>query len=313
MSALRLGIAGCGRIAERGYLPAVAGMPDVELVAVADPDRGRAARLAAGAGSALAYGSSEEMIAAGRLEALVVAAPAERHLEIAALAAEVGLPSLVEKPPAPDLAGARALAALDPAPALAFNRRFLQGAELAPLVPAEGWLEIDLELRFRRDGWAAHACRDEALLDAGIHLIDLAAFLSGSAPIAVRGASVAPERAELELELGRGRARIACATDRRYLERVELSDRAGRRVAGSAIGPVRARLYRLRGGEDPLVESLRLQLERFAEVVRGGDRGPLAGAEAAVTAMAAIEAARRSADLAGAEVTVGTATEAARR
>lgn len=309
---VRLGIAGCGRIAERGYLPAVAGMPDVEVVAVADPERDRARRVAAAAGPAVAFDSAAELLAAGGVDALLVATPAAAHADLAAAAAAAGVRSLVEKPPAPDLAGARALAALDPAPALAFNRRFLQGAELAPLVPAEGWLEIELELRFRRDGWAAHAARDEALLDAGTHLIDLAAFLSGSAPIAVRGASIAPERAELELELGRGRARVACATDRRYLERVELADRAGRRLARSASGPLRARLHRLRGGEDPLVESLRLQLERFAEAVRGGDPGALAGAGAGVSAMGVVEAARRSAELGGAEVTVSPAPEAAR-
>jgi predicted dehydrogenase len=313
VSSLRLGLAGCGRIAERGYAPAVAGLPGVKIVAVADPDRDRARNAAAAAGRAVAFDSVAELLGAGGVDALVVAVPAADHVAVAGLAAEAGVPSLVEKPPAPDLAGARALAALDPAPALAFNRRFLQGAELAARVPAEGWLEMELELRFRRGAWAAHACRDDALLDAGVHLVDLAAFLSGSAPIAVRDASVGAERAELELELGRARARIVCATDRRYRERVELVDRAGRRLARSTTSPGRARLHRLRGGEDPLVESLRLQLERFAEAVRGEDPGPLAGAAAGVAAMGAIEAARRSADLAGAEVTVAPAAEAAPR
>jgi predicted dehydrogenase len=302
---LRLGIAGCGRIAERGYLPAVAGMPDVEIVAVADPDRKRAGRLAASAGSALAYGSSEEMFAAGRLDALVVAVPAAAHVEIARAAAAAGLPSLVEKPPAPDLAGALALAALEPAPALGFNRRFLQGAELGPAIPTRGWLELDLELRFRGEGWAAHAGRDEALLDAGLHSIDLAAFLTGSDPIAVRRAAVGPERAELELELARGRARIACATDRSYAERVAVADRSGRALAAVRTDRARARLARLRGGDDPLVLSLRRQLAAFATRVGGGDPGPLAGPAAGVAVMRVVEAARRSAELGGAEVTVG--------
>ena len=55
----------------------------------------------------------------------------------------------------------------------------------ATAIPAEGWLELDLELRFRRDAWGAHESHDEALLDAGIHLIDLACHLTQSAPIAV--------------------------------------------------------------------------------------------------------------------------------
>jgi predicted dehydrogenase len=303
MRPLRLGIAGCGRIAERGYLPAARGLGDVEIVALAEPVVERSARLVADTGI-LSFAGVEEMVAAGGVEALVVAVPADRHLEVARAAAEGGLPSLVEKPPATDLAGALALAALEPAPALAFNRRFLQGAALAPSIPSDGWLELELELRFQRSGWGAHASDDEALLDAAIHLIDLAAFLTGSAPIAVRAAALAPERARVELELGRGRAQISCATDRPYAERVEVRDRAGRTLAASTTGRVRARMARLRGGEDPFVASIRRQLGAFAARQRGEPSSGLADAAAGVAAMATVEAARRSAELGGAEVIV---------
>ena len=307
---LALGIAGCGRIVERGYLPALLGLRGIELAAVADPDLGRAQRVLA-ATPATCFATVQEMVATARLDALVVATPVERHEEIARLAAGAGLPCLIEKPPATDLAGAAALMALDPAPWIGFNRRFLQGVALAPLVPAEGWLELDLALRFQRGGWAAHQSRDEALLDAGTHLIDLASFLAGSDPIAVRGASVGPERARLELELTRGRARIACATDRRYAERVNVRDRSGSSLAASATDGWRARLARLRGDEDPLVGSLRRQLECFAAATRGEDPGMLADARAGRMAMAVVEAARHSAELGGAEVAVALPAAAA--
>lgn len=307
---LRLGIAGCGRVAARGYAPAASGLAGVEIAAVADPDRGRAEAVAARAGGAAAFATAEELLAAGGVDALAVCAPAERHAEIAALAAGAGLPSLVEKPPAPDLEGARRVAALRPAPAIGFNRRFLQGEALRPAVPPRDWLELELELRFRRRGWGAHEARDDALLDAGAHLVDLAAFLAGSAPIAVRRAEISEERAELELELGRGRARISCATDRRYAERVEVRDGAGESLAAHRLGPLRARAASLRGSPPPLVLSLRRQLDSFARLLAGGDPGPLAGGEEGVAAMAAVEAARRSAELGGAEVTVSAPTAA---
>jgi myo-inositol 2-dehydrogenase / D-chiro-inositol 1-dehydrogenase len=306
---LRLGIAGCGRIVERGYLPAVRGIPGIELAALADPDLERAKR-SAKATEAVAFADATELIAAARVDALVVATPADLHEEIARLASRAGLPSLIEKPPAPNLAGAVALAALDPAPAIGFNRRFMQGRELLPLVPTDGWLELELGMRFRRAGWGAHLSRDEALIDAGTHLIDLACFLTGSSPIAVRNATVEAERAGLELELGRARARIHCATDRAYAEHVEVRDRSGRLVATSRTGGLRAAAGRLRGGEDPLVGSLRRQLTRFAAKARGGDAGSLADASAGVAAMAVVEAARRSAELSGAEVTVARAAAA---
>ena len=305
MSALvRLGLAGCGRIAERGYLPAARGLPGVELVAVADPDSERAGRLAAGIGGAVVYDSVERILADNRLDALLVATPAELHVETAALAAAAGLPALVEKPPALDLSGARTLTGLEPAPSIGFNRRFLQGVRLLPSVPATGWLELELELRFQRGAWGAHESRDEALLDAGIHLIDLAGFLASAQPIAVRKATVEAERADFELELGRARARIRCATDRGYAERVEVADRSGAVVAGARTGRARARIARLRGGEDPLVASLRDQLRCFADLVRGEDPGELAGPADAVAAISVVEAVRRSAELGGAEVTV---------
>lgn len=301
---LRLGIVGCGRIVERGYLAAARGLDDLVVAAVADPDLPRAEAAARAAGDAVAFAEPAAMIDAAALDCLLIAAPSALHVEPATRAAEAGLPSLVEKPPAADLAGAEALARLDPAPAIGFNRRFLQGAALSPSVPAEGWLELELEMSFRRREWGAHLSRDEALLDAGIHLIDLAAFLTRSDPIAVRHARIEPERATLELELGRARARIGCATDRRYAEAVEIRDRSGSRLAAWRTSGGRARMRRLRGGGDQLVESLRRQLVRFAAAADGGDPGALAGAEAGATAMRVVEAARRSAALDGAEVTV---------
>jgi predicted dehydrogenase len=302
--ALRLGMVGCGRLAERGYLPAVRDLAEVELVAVADPAPDRAEAVAAELGGVPAFADAAQLLAAVEVDAMLVATPATTHVETARLVSDAGLPCLVEKPPAPDLAGAVALAGLDPPLAIGFNRRFLQGRELLPSIPLEGWLELELELRFGRDAWGAHTSRDEALLDAGIHLIDLAQYLAGAAPIAVRAVAISPERAELELELARGRARLRCATDRRYGERVEVRDRAGRIVAGSGLGGLRSRLATLRGAPHPFVLSLRRQLGAFAASVRGGEAGELASADDGVAALAVVEAARTSLELGGAQVTV---------
>lgn len=305
----RLGIVGCGRIVERGYLPAALATPGTEVVAFADPSSERAwscARLwAEGSGeTAAVHADAAALLAGAAPDAVVVATPAAHHVEVAAEAAALGIPALVEKPPAPDAAGARRLAALDPPPFLAFNRRFLQGRELLPGIPADGWLELDLELRFRQDAWAAHQVRDDALLDAGTHLIDLAAHLAAAPPICVREAVVEPGRACFELELGRARARVRCATDRRHLESVTVSDRAGRRLARSRLGGIRGRAAGLRGAPHPLVLSLSRQLAALREAVLGAGPGPLAGAADGFAALAVVEAVRRSAELGGAEVIV---------
>lgn len=323
---MRLGIAGCGRIAERGYIPAALAAEGVTIAGFADPDPDRLDLCRhlweqESGGQANACTSAGELLRNEPLDLLVVATSVEHHLPLAEAAAATGLQSLVEKPPAADLAEARRLASLDPAPLIAFNRRFLQGAEIRDSVPAEGWLELDLELRFRREAWGAHEARDEALLDAGIHLIDLACFLTDSAPIAVRHADIEHERATLELELGRGRARISCATNRSHRETVGVRDRSGRTLGRAAWGGIQTRLGGLLGKPDPLVLSLRRQMQALRaqapephqplnlqeEVggVRGTPRATsLATAADGLAAMAVVEAARRSAESNGVEVTV---------
>jgi predicted dehydrogenase len=296
---MRIGIAGCGRIAERGYVPAALAAEGVTIVGFADPDSERLDRCrrlwAEGDAEASGFADAASLLKAVAIDLLVVAAPAGHHVALTTEAAAAGVRSLVEKPPAPDLEGARRLAGLDPQPLVAFNRRFLQGAELRGAIPAEGWLELDLELRFRRDAWGAHEARDEAILDAGLHLIDLACDLTGSAPIAVRRAELDHERAALELELARGRARLTCATDRGHREAVTVRDRSGKLLGRSTWGGIQTRVAGLLGKPDPLVLSLQRQLE----AVEGA-----ATADDGVAAMAVVEAARRSADLGGAEVTV---------
>jgi predicted dehydrogenase len=322
---MRIGIAGCGRIAERGYVPAALAAEGVAIVGFADPNSERlerCRRLWAEVGDqAPGFPDAASLLEETAIDLLVVAAPADHHVGLAAEAAAAGVRSLVEKPPAPDLEGARRLATLDPQPLLAFNRRFLQGVELRDSIPAEGWLELDLELRFRRDTWGAHEVRDEAILDAGLHLIDLASFLTDSAPIAVRQAVIEHERAFLELELARGRARISCATDRSHREKVTIRDRSGKTLGRATWGGIQARLGGHFGKPDPLVLSLQRQLQALraqapephqplpAEVEVGGVRGTsratsLATAADGIAAMAVVEAARRSAQLNGAEVTV---------
>ena len=71
-------------------------------------------------------------------------------------AAAAGVPVLVEKPPAPDRAGAAALAALDPAPYVAFNRRFDPAiAALRAATPAGAEVAVAAEIAYRRGGWGA--------------------------------------------------------------------------------------------------------------------------------------------------------------
>src|SRR5438128_7459938 len=94
---VRVGLVGCGRIAERGYLPALKRTRGVSLAAVADPVIERCHALAPGVAS---YRDPAALVRAGGIDALVVASPPAKHVDHARLGAEAGLAVLVEKPPA---------------------------------------------------------------------------------------------------------------------------------------------------------------------------------------------------------------------
>ncbi|HUR86738.1 MAG TPA: Gfo/Idh/MocA family oxidoreductase [Solirubrobacteraceae bacterium] len=300
---VRLGLVGCGRLAELGYAPAARAATGVEIVAVSDPDRDRRGLLADKL-QASGHARISELLASAPLDGIVVCTAPEHHEEVAAAVAQAGLVSLVEKPPAPDAAGALRLAALAPAPWIGFNRRFDQGLELARRVPPAGDLELRMVLHYRRRSWRPVSGGDDALLDLAPHFIDLALYLTAGLPSAVR-AHAARERAGIELATSRARVSIECATDRPYHEVVELLDTSGRRIARAERGGrARGVAARVWPGAHPLVRSLTAQLEAFARALRGGDPGPLATAGEGAAVMCVLDAAARSDAIGGETVAV---------
>jgi myo-inositol 2-dehydrogenase/D-chiro-inositol 1-dehydrogenase len=301
---VRIGLVGCGRIAERGWIPAIERVDEARLVAVTDSDSGRAAIVAP---RTRAYASAEELFSAEKLDAVVIATPVQSHLENARLAAAAGVPAIVEKPPAPDAASASLLAALEPPPYIGFNRRFSPAfRRVREQVPREGRLELKLSFCHRRASWDARMANDEVLLDVGTHLLDLACWLTGSEISRVRAKALERDRCALELELERGTAALSCASDRVYHERVEVRDAEEALLAraryGGFVRALRTRLAPSR--EQPLVESLAAELTAYCGAVRGGSAGDLASAADGALVMSAVDAARRSAAEAGTWVDV---------
>ena len=306
---LRLGLVGCGRLAELGYTPASRAADGIEIVAVADPERTRRGLVADKLGAS-GHARMSEMLAATPLHGLIVCTPAEQHEEATTLAAHAGLTVLVEKPPAPDAEGALRLAALSPEPWIAFNRRFDQGSELARRVPPGGELALKMVLHYRRDSWRPVQRGDDALLDLGPHLIDLALFLTRSAPVAVR-AHATRDRAGIVLATTRAEVQIECATDRPHQELVEVRTAGGRLLGRTtSAGRVRGAVARLSPAAHPLVRSLTRQLEAYGAALRGEDPGPLATAGEGAAVMRVLDAARRSDAIGGETVPVEGVTVA---
>ena len=93
---LRVGVVGCGAVAERYHLPALLASDDVEVVAMVDPVLERAQALAGRAGVPEAYADHGDL--AGRVDLAVVAVPNAFHVTVATDLMRAGVDVLVEKP-----------------------------------------------------------------------------------------------------------------------------------------------------------------------------------------------------------------------
>jgi predicted dehydrogenase len=148
-----------------------------QLVAVVDPDAARAETVAKPHG-VKAFSHHREIFSLA--DAAIIAAPTERHYEIAAACLEAGLHVLVEKPIARTLDEADALVAL-----AAKKKRGLDvghverynGAMLALFQRVQRPLFIDAE---RLAGFKLRGTDVDVILDVMIHDLDLAARLARS-------------------------------------------------------------------------------------------------------------------------------------
>lgn len=289
--AVRVGLAGCGRLAEMGYVPAAEALSELSIAAVCDPDPERRSIVGASTGAA-GFASLGEMLENGGLDAVVIASPPSEHAAQAEATCAARMTTLIEKPPAHDLAGTIRIAALDPAPWIGFNRRFSLGRGIAGTLPTGGSLE--LEIRYRRRSWAPVEVADPVLLDLAPHLIDLALHAGLGEPRSVVATSERPERLRLRMEGANGTAEIGCACDLPHRERATVrSADDGLVVRRRLGGPIRGLVERVWPGPHPLAASLAAQLAELARAVRG-EVPALASAAEGVAVMRVVVAAAES-------------------
>jgi predicted dehydrogenase len=98
MTDVRMGVLGCGSIAQIAHLPSIARRREARLAAVCDVDAERAKAVAAQWGAEQWYTDHREMFAQARLDAVVIATPNNVHRNQAVAAARAGVHVIVEKP-----------------------------------------------------------------------------------------------------------------------------------------------------------------------------------------------------------------------
>jgi len=189
---MKFGVIGAGEIGAL-RVDSLRDHPDTEVVAVADLDESRAARVArrAGARSVVDWRS---VLDDSEIDAVVISTPLPLHEEMAADALRAGKHVLIEKPLANTLEGCRRLVDLSASTgrvlAVGFNHRFYPSARFLKQVLDEGRLgEIDHVRAFGghdglpslKEEWMYEypAAGGGAMWDVGIHVTDLVRYIAG--------------------------------------------------------------------------------------------------------------------------------------
>jgi myo-inositol 2-dehydrogenase/D-chiro-inositol 1-dehydrogenase/scyllo-inositol 2-dehydrogenase (NAD+) len=95
---VKIGLIGCGRMAQRFHIKTLSGMENIELVALCDIREEIARKIASKYHVEKVYDDYKELLANERIEAVVISTPPESHFKILEDAANAGKHIFVEKP-----------------------------------------------------------------------------------------------------------------------------------------------------------------------------------------------------------------------
>lgn len=181
---LRVALVGAG-VMGANHARVINGDRHSELAYVVDPDLQRAAAVARVSGARV-VGDLEEVL--GEVDAAVVAAPTEHHVELGCRFLEAGIAVLVEKPIASRIEDARRLVA-----AAQESGRPLAVGHVERFNPAvlelEAFVAEPEHIDFRRISAFTTRARESVVRDLMIHDIDLARLLVGAEPVQVSAIS----------------------------------------------------------------------------------------------------------------------------
>jgi len=192
---IRVGVVGCGVVADYGHIPTIHRLPETELMAFADPDPERLQAQVDKYGLP-GFRSLEEMLGAVELDAVALPVHPDTKLELIRVAAANGLHAFCEKPLTDTVEEAEELIRLMDAAGLFVGVSFVyrgkqvilrmmellrEGAigKLRAVHIVNLWDYHGLRSIAQRGNRRRRALENLGTLDCGVHHLDLARWMSG--------------------------------------------------------------------------------------------------------------------------------------
>ena len=280
---VRVGVVGVGHLG-RHHARILAGLPGVELVAVADIDADRATSVAAERGT---RAETDASALVSGVDAVTIAVPTEAHARVARPFLEQGIPLLVEKPIAASLAEADAMIALAERTgatlAVGHTERYNPAVTTAwPLVTAPRFIEVHRLAEF-----PARSLDIDVVYDVMIHDLDVVLALVGEEPVSIEAIGVPVLTDRVDIANARLRFADGCLANltasrisRERVRKLRVFQHEAYIAIDCASQQVEAfRVRRMAGGETaieggrievPEAEPLARELEDFVRAVRTG-------------------------------------------
>jgi len=191
---IRLGLIGCGEVTRAKHLPALAAVPGISVVAVADPDADRRDRVAGEFNISRRYQDFHELLELKRIDAVGICVPPDAHVEVAVAGLRAGKHVWIDKPLALAVEECRRIIAeADRAKVIAltgFHMRFhrlvrqardyIRGGALGPLESVRAVWHSPRGDRNLPEWRKRRSSGGGALMEIAVHHFDLLRFLLDS-------------------------------------------------------------------------------------------------------------------------------------